>query len=83
MIFYKMKLGTSVIPQFDVILTLLSIFVIILIIQGNLQSQKLIFKVKSKEIYFLLRKVRNMCNTSFSVHFLPFWAYWEIIILNE
>ena len=46
MIFQQMKLGTSVIPQFYVILTLLSIFAIILIIQGNYQGQKVNFKVK-------------------------------------
>ena len=34
MIFKQMKLGISAIPQFYVILTLLSIFKIILIIQG-------------------------------------------------
>ena len=39
MIFQKKKLGTSVIPQFYVILTLLSILEIILIIQGHLQGQ--------------------------------------------
>ena len=46
MIFQQMKLGTSVIPQFHVILTVLSIFEIILIIQGHLQSQKVNFKAK-------------------------------------
>ena len=46
MIFQQMKLETSVILQFYVILTLLSIFEIILIIQGNLQGQKVNFKVK-------------------------------------
>ena len=46
MIFQQMKLGTSVIPQFYVILTLLSIFEIILIIQGHFQGQKVNCKVK-------------------------------------
>ena len=46
MIFQQMKLGTSVIPQFYVILTLWSIFEIILIIRGHLQGQKVNFKVK-------------------------------------
>ena len=46
MIFHKMKLGASVIPQFYVILTLLSIFEIISIIQCHLQGQKVNFKVK-------------------------------------
>ena len=46
MIFHKMKLGTSVISQFYVILTLLSVFENILIIQGHLQGQKFNFKVK-------------------------------------
>ena len=38
MILQQMKLGTSVIPQFHVILTVLSIFEIILIIQGHIQG---------------------------------------------
>ena len=46
MIFQQMKLRTSVICQFHVILTVLSIFEIILIIQGHLQSQNVYFKVK-------------------------------------
>ena len=46
MIFQQMKPGTSVITQFCVILTLLSSFEIILIIQGHLQGQKVNFKVK-------------------------------------
>ena len=46
MIFQQMKLRTSVIRQFHVILTVLSIFEIILIIQGHLQSQNVHFKVK-------------------------------------
>ena len=46
MIFQQSKLGTSVIPQFYVILTLLTIFENILIIQGHLQGQKVNFKVK-------------------------------------
>ena len=49
MIFQQMKLGTSVIPQFHVILTVLSI---ILIIQGHLQGRKVNFKAKWKEILF-------------------------------
>ena len=56
MIFQQMKRGTSVILQFRVILTGLSIFEIILIIRGHLQDQKVNFKVKLKEISFLLRK---------------------------
>ena len=40
MIFQQMKLGTSVIPHFHVILTEQSISEIILINQGHLQSQK-------------------------------------------
>ena len=79
MIFQLMKLGTSVIPQLHKILTVLSIFEVILIIWGHLQGQKVNFKVKWKENTFLLRKARNMCNTPFSVHFFPFWTYWEII----
>ena len=46
MIFQQMKRGTSVIPQFHVILTGLSIYKIILIIQGHLQGQELNRKVK-------------------------------------
>ena len=83
MIFQQMKLETSVIPQLHVVLTVLSIFEVILIIWGHRQGQKVNFKVKWKEISFLLRKARNMCNTPFSVDFLPFWAYWEIIHLKK
>ena len=46
MIFQQMKLGTSVIPHFRVILNGQSISKIILIIQGHLQGQKVNFKVK-------------------------------------
>ena len=46
MVFEQMKLGTSVITQFYVILTLLSIFENILTIQGHLQGQKVNFNVK-------------------------------------
>ena len=45
MIFQQMKLGTSVIPHFLVILTGQSISEIILIIQDHLQGQKVNFKV--------------------------------------
>ena len=43
MIFQQMKLGTSIIPQFHVILTVLSIFEIISFIQGHLEGQKINF----------------------------------------
>ena len=46
MLFQQMKLGTSVIPHFHVILTGESISDIILIIQSHLQGQKVNFKVK-------------------------------------
>ena len=46
MIFQQMKLGTSVIPPFRVILTGQSISEIILIIQGHLQNEKVNFKIK-------------------------------------
>ena len=46
MLFQQMKLGTSVIPHFYVILTGQSISEIILIIQGHLQARKVNFKVK-------------------------------------
>ena len=46
MLFQKMKLGTSVVPHFYVILTGQYISEIILIIQGHLQGQKVNFKVK-------------------------------------
>ena len=46
MIFQQMKLGTSAIRKFHVILTVLFIFEIILIIQGHLQDQKVNLKVK-------------------------------------
>ena len=42
----EMKLGTSVIPYFHVILTGQSISKIILFIQGHVQCQKVSFKVK-------------------------------------
>ena len=45
MIFQQMKLGTSVIQHFHVILTGQSISKIILIIQGHLQGQNVNFKV--------------------------------------
>ena len=45
-IFQQMKLGTSVIFHFHVILSGQSISEIILIIQGHLQGQKVNFKVK-------------------------------------
>ena len=45
-IFQQMKLGTSVIPYFHVILTEQSISEIILFIQGDLQGPKVNFKVK-------------------------------------
>ena len=46
MIFQQMKLGTSVIPHFHVILIGQSISEIILIIQGLLHGQKVNVKVK-------------------------------------
>ena len=46
MIFQQMKLETSIIPHFLVILTGKSISEIILIIEGHLQCQKVNFKVK-------------------------------------
>ena len=46
MISQEMKLGTSVIPHFYVILPGQSIYEIILIIQGHFQGQKDNFKVK-------------------------------------
>ena len=45
MFFQQMKLGTSVIAHFHVILTGQSISEIILIIQGHLQGQKVNVKV--------------------------------------
>ena len=50
MIFQEMKLGTSVIPHFHVILTGKSIAKTIFIIQGHLQGQKFNFKVKQEKI---------------------------------
>ena len=48
MIFKQIKVGTSVIPQFAVILTGKSIYGTIFTIQGHLQGQKLNSKVKKK-----------------------------------
>ena len=53
MIFQQMKPATSVIPHFHVILTGQSISCIILMTQGPLQGQKVIFKVKQAKIPFL------------------------------
>ena len=44
-----MKLGTSVIPHFHVILTKQSIFELILFIRGNLQGQRLFSKTSKKK----------------------------------
>ena len=65
MISYQMKLGTSAIPHFHVILTGQPISKIIL----NIQGQKVNFKVISVKIFFLKSKSRNVCNTSFSWDF--------------
>ena len=53
MIFLQIKLRTSVIPLFDVILTGEFIFGTILMIQGHLQGQKVLFKVKLIKMAFL------------------------------
>ena len=50
MIFQEMKLGTSVIPQFHVILTGQSILETIFIIQGHLRGQEVNVKVKQEKI---------------------------------
>ena len=50
MIFQEMKLGTSVIPHFHVILTGQSISESIFIIRGNFQGQKVNFKVMQEKI---------------------------------
>ena len=47
MIFQQIKVGTSVTPQFDVILTGQSIHGTIFMIQGHLQGQKVNSKVKN------------------------------------
>ena len=53
MIFQQIKVGTSVIPQFDVILTGQSIYCTIFMIQGHLQGQKINLKVKNlKKMFF-------------------------------
>ena len=73
MIFQEMKLGTSVISHFHVILTEQSISETICIIQGHLQGQKVNFRVKQGKIYVLTDKARKMCNTAFS------WVFdWKI-----
>ena len=75
-----MKLGTSVIFHFHVILSGQSISEIILIIQGHLRGQKVNFKVKYAEILFLTSNARNMCNTYFSWDFdwkIYLWYYFE------
>ena len=64
-----MKLGTSVIPHFHVILTGQSISETIFIIQGHLQGEKVNFKVKQEKILVSTNKARKMCNTSFSLAF--------------
>ena len=62
-----MKLETSLIPHFHVILTGQSISEIILLIQG----QKVNFKGK---ITFFKKKAKNVSNTSFSWDFD--WKIW-------
>ena len=66
--FQQMKLGTSVIPHFHVILTKQSISEIILFIRGNLQGQRL-FSKTSKKKKNSNNKARNVCNTSISWDF--------------
>ena len=62
---YLRKSNTSISCDFDCAIHFWSYFNY----WGHLQGQKVNFKVKSKEISFLLWKARNMCNTPFSVHF--------------
>ena len=52
MIFQEMKLGTSVIPHFYVILTEQSISETILIIQGHLQGQRPISRASKRKYKF-------------------------------
>ena len=67
MIFQEMKLGTSVIPHFHVILTGQSISETILIIQGHLQGQKVNFKaiplfhgiLTGKSIYIIILGIQG------------------------
>ena len=68
-IFQEIKLGTSGIPHFHVILTGQSISETILIIQGHLQGQKGNFTVKLEKIKDIANKARKMFNTSFSWDF--------------
>ena len=69
MIFRQIKVGTSVIPLFRLILIGKSISYIIFMIQGHVQCQKVNLKVKESEICFLSNTVKKLCNTSFSWDF--------------
>ena len=64
-----MKLGTSAIPHFHVILTGQSISKINLNIQSHLQGQKVNFKVIKYKISFLTSEARNVCNILFVIGF--------------
>ena len=76
-----MKLGTSAILHFHVILTAESISKIIVNIQSHLQGQKVNFKVISEKRSFLTSKARNVCNTSFSWDFNRKKSIHNIILL--
>ena len=52
MIFQQMKIGTSVIPHFHVMLTGQSISEIIFIIQGRLQGQKVNSRSSKRKYHF-------------------------------
>ena len=65
MIFKQMKLGTSAIPHFHVILTGQSISKITLNFRSHLQGQKINLKVLSEKISFLTSETGNACNISF------------------
>ena len=82
MIFQLTEPGTSVIPDFYVILTGQSISCIILMTQGHLHGQKDNFKVREAKIQFLTNKDRNMCNTSFTWDFIWKWMYGIILLIQ-
>ena len=63
-IFFLIKLQTSVIPLFHLILTEKIISGIILMIQIHLQGQKVNFKVKLLKMSFLTNIISNKYNNS-------------------
>ena len=58
--FQQIKLGTSVIPHFHVILTRESISENVVFIEGDLQGQKVNFNSSERKHHFLTNTARNV-----------------------